>query len=108
MGRNAILNKIVMNKVTSDLIVLEELSKQISDLIYNNDFDQILELDTNRQLIIKNFENNQPINIAVKNKLLSLIKCNEVLLADVQSKMKNLTKSHIKFNKRLKFYSLNQ
>ena len=47
-----------IDNINSDLITLENLSIQISDLIHENNFKKILELDTLRQTIIQNIQLN--------------------------------------------------
>ena len=42
-----------MDSIHSSLITLENLSKQISNLIYHNSFEKIPELDLQRQSLIK-------------------------------------------------------
>ena len=42
-----------MDTLNSDLDLLENLSKKISDLIYNNEFTQISTLDAQRKLLIE-------------------------------------------------------
>ena len=43
----------MMDNLNSDLDLLENLSKKISDLIYNNEFTQISLLDAQRRLLIE-------------------------------------------------------
>ena len=42
-----------MNNLNSDLMLLENLSKKISDLIFDKNFSQVLEIDAQRKLLIK-------------------------------------------------------
>ena len=42
-----------MNSLNTDLILLENLSKKISDLIFNNQFSKITEIDRQRKVLIK-------------------------------------------------------
>ena len=42
-----------MDNLNSDLDLLENLSKKISDLIYNNKYSQISFLDAQRRILIK-------------------------------------------------------
>ena len=42
-----------MDNFNADLELLENLSKKISDLIYNNDFSQIFYIDKQRRALIK-------------------------------------------------------
>ena len=88
-----------MNNINADLMLLEELSKQISDLIYYNDFKKIIELDTHRQTIIKNINKNNTTDTLLKDKLTNLINNNDSMIAISESKLKNLSKEHNKFNK---------
>jgi hypothetical protein len=99
MGRNSIFREIIMNNINADLMLLEELSKQMSDLIYYNDFKKIIELDTHRQTIIKNINKNNTTDTLLKDKLTNLINNNDSMIAISESKLKNLSKEHNKFNK---------
>ena len=49
MGRNTVFREVKMGTLNSDLQLLEDLSKKISDLIYSNKFKQISELDEHRK-----------------------------------------------------------
>ena len=42
-----------MDSINSDLDLLENLSKKISDLLYNNEFSKISEIDIQRKALIK-------------------------------------------------------
>ena len=42
-----------MDNLNSDLDLLENLSKKISDLIYNNEFTQVSFIDAQRRALIK-------------------------------------------------------
>ena len=42
-----------MDSINSDLDLLERLSKKISDLLYNNKFSEISEIDIQRKALIK-------------------------------------------------------
>ena len=53
MGKNTINREIKMDTINSDLDLLENLSKKISDLIYDNKFNQISEIDAQRKALIK-------------------------------------------------------
>ena len=62
-----------MDSINSDLDLLENLSK-ISDLIYDNKFNQISEIDAQRKaLIIKIMENESKKN-KIKERIRKLIK----------------------------------
>ena len=48
-----------MDTLNSDLDLLENLSKKISDLIYNNEFSQISLLDAQRRLLIEKIKESE-------------------------------------------------
>ena len=95
-----------MNNIESDLTLLENLSKKISDLIYNNEFTQIYEIDKQRQAIIEKIKNSETSHSQIKFRISNLIINNNEMLANTKKKLKKLTKNREKFNKRLKAYSL--
>ena len=88
-----------------DLLQLELLSKKISDLIYSNDYEKIIELDIERKKIIKKIIKNEDSSIS-KNKVINMINNNTQLIEKVEDKMNALSSNHNKFSKRLQFYSL--
>jgi len=88
-----------------DLLQLELLSKKISDLIYSNDYEKIIELDIERKKIIKKIIKNEDSSIS-KNKVINMINKNTQLIEKVEDKMNALSSNHNKFSKRLQFYSL--
>ena len=105
MGRNAILKAIKMDNLNSDLDLLENLSKKISDLIYNNEFSQISFIDAQRRaLIIKIIESESKKN-AIKKRIGKLLENNIENIKATENKLQNLSKNHNKFSKRLKAYS---
>ena len=56
-----------MDNLNSDLDLLENLSKKISDLIYNNEFNQISFLDAQRRLLIEKIQSGAAdLNLSVK------------------------------------------
>ena len=59
MGRDTIFREIMMDNLHSDLDLLENLSKKISDLIYNNEFTQISFLDAQRRLLIEKIKESE-------------------------------------------------
>jgi hypothetical protein len=89
----------------NDLLQLEMLSKKISDLIYSNDYEKIIELDIERKKIIKKIIKNEDSSIS-KNKVINMINNNTQLIEKVEDKMNALSSNHNKFSKRLQFYSL--
>ena len=97
-----------MNSLNSDLILLENLSKKISDLIFDKSFSQVLEIDVQRKLLIKKIKENQTHKSIIKKRIGKLVENNNGLIEDVEKKIHKLSKNHNKFNKRLKAYSFNK
>ena len=94
------------SSLRNDLKQLEFLSKQISDLISNNNFDKILDLDLERKNIInkiKNFDSS-----SYRNKINKIININKLSINSAELKMRHLVSNHSKFSKRIKFYSLSK
>jgi hypothetical protein len=94
-----------MDNIISNFTILETLSKQISDLIYNNNYDKVYELDLMRQSIIKDIIKEKSHDHNIKNILKNLITQNESLIFYSESNLENLKKNQSKFNKRLKAYN---
>ena len=88
----------------NDLNQLEFLSKQISDLISKNNFEKILELDTERRKIINKIKDLD--SSFYKNKIGEIVKINNLSIKSTELKMRDLISNHSKFSKRFKFYSL--
>ena len=55
-----------MSNLNSDLDLLENLSKKISDLIYNNKYSQISFLDAQRRILIKKIMESEVKKIILK------------------------------------------
>ena len=87
-----------------DLNKLEELSIRISDLINQNKFENILELDLQRKKIIQSITTSANINH--KKKLRQIINLNDKSIDDIEDKIKKLNINHYNSEKRIKFYSL--
>lgn len=94
-----------MDSIHSSLITLENLSKQISNLIYHNSFEKIPELDLQRQSLIKSIYINKEDHLEIKEKLKKLMHDNDLMIINSDNKLKKLNLNHNKFNKRLKAYS---
>ena len=62
-----------MNNLESDLTLLENLSKKISDLIYDNQFAQISEIDKQRQAIIEKIKNSETSHLQIQSRISNLI-----------------------------------
>ena len=108
MGRNTVFREVKMGTLNSDLQLLEDLSKKISDLIYSNKFKQISELDEHRKKIIRKIIKSQAKNNEIKARISHLAKKNVEMIQTTEKKLQALKKNHYKFNKRLKAYSFNK
>ena len=96
-----------MDTLNSDLNLLENLSKKISDLIYNNEFTQISTLDAQRKLLIEKIKESEIKKNNIKNRIGKLLENNLENIKATEKKLQNLSRNHSKFNKRLKAYSMN-
>ena len=94
-----------MGNLNSDLDLLENLSKKISDLIYNNQFSQISFIDAQRRALIKKIIESESKKNAIKKRIGKLLENNIENIKATEIKLQNLSKNHNKFNKRLKAYS---
>lgn len=97
-----------MGSINNDLDLLENLSKQISDLLYNNEFSKVSEIDSQRVALIKKIKENETHKNIVKQRIVNLFENNTVLIEKTEKKLQKLSKNHNKFNKRLKAYSFNK
>tara|TARA_A100001015_G_scaffold313413_1_gene420594 strand:- start:607 stop:906 length:300 start_codon:yes stop_codon:yes gene_type:complete len=89
-----------------DLKKLEEISIRISNLINNNEYEKILELDTHRKRIIK--EISKLSDSTSKNQISKIINLNKIAIRDLETEIVQLNTNHNKFQKRIKFYSLSK
>ena len=87
-----------MNNLNSDLILLENLSKKISDLIFDKNFSQVLEIDAQRKLLIRKIKENQTHKSIIKKRIGKLVENNNGLVEDVEKKIRKLSKNHSKFD----------
>ena len=108
MGKNTIHRKIKMDSINSDLDLLENLSKKISDLIFNNKFSQIAEIDAQRNALIKKIKESESEKNKIRERIHKLIKNNISMIEESEKKLKTLAKNHNKFSKRLKAYSFSK
>ena len=97
-----------MDSINSDLDLLENLSKKISDLLYNNEFPQISEIDIQRKELIKKIQENQLKKNNIKVRISKLLENNNSMVRSTEKKIHKLSKDHNDFNKRLKAYSFNK
>ena len=87
----------------SNLQKLENLSIQISDLIYENKFTEIPALDKRRRFLIEKIS--QDINLD-KNKFFSnMIIQNEELISNSVKKIAKIKSKHLKFKNIFQAYS---
>ncbi len=97
-----------MDSINSDLDLLEKLSKKISDLLYNNEFSQISEIDIQRKTLIKKIKESQLKKNNIKARISELLDNNNSMVRSTEKKINKLSKNHNDFNKRLKAYSFNK
>ena len=83
-----------------ELIKLENLSEQISMSVNNNEFEKILELDKQRQIIIKTIKNYNSKKF--KNRLENIYKNNLKNIKNTESKLQKFTNNK---NKSLRIFS---
>ena len=86
-------------------ILCQSLSIKISDLIYNNEFNEISFLDNQRKLLIKKIKESEIKKNYIKKRIDKLVENNLENVRITERKLQSLYKSHNKFNKRLKAYS---
>ena len=97
-----------MDNINSDLDLLENLSKKISDLLYNNKFSEISDIDYQRKELIKKIKESQLQKKVIKARIGQLVANNIAMIDATEKKLQKLSKNHSKFNKRLKAYSFNK
>jgi len=90
-------------KDNSELNEIENLSKQISDLINLGNYSQIEKLDKTRLELIKNFKDKNNKNFQILVKKLSLK--NTENISQIESKLISLKDEKSKFIKRFKAYN---
>ena len=89
-----------------ELNKLEDLSIKISDLINQNKFENIIELDLKRKKIIESITTSPNSNH--KKKIHQIISLNNKSIEDIENKITKLNTNHYNSEKRIKFYSLNK
>ena len=97
-----------MDSINSDLDLLESLSKKISDLLYNNKFSEISDIDYQRKELIKKIKESQLQKKVIKARIGQLVENNIAMIDATEKKLQKLSENHNKFNKRLKAYSFNK
>ena len=97
-----------MDSINSDLDLLENLSKKISDLLYNNEFSKVSEIDIQRKALIKKIKDSQLKKNNIKARISKLLDNNNSMVRSTEKKLYKLSKDHNDFNKRLKAYSFNK
>ena len=89
-----------------ELKKLEDLSIKISNLINQNKFENILELDLQRKKIIESITTSPNLNL--KKKIHQIISLNNKSIEDIENKITKLNINHYKSEKRMKSYLLNK
>ena len=89
-----------------ELNKLEDLSIKISDLINQNKFENILELDLQRKKIIESITTSPNLNH--KKKIHQIISLNNKSIEDIENKITKLNINHYNSEKRIKTYLLNK
>ena len=97
-----------MDSLNSDLDLLENLSKKISDLLYNNEFAEVSDIDAQRKALIKKIKDSETQKKNIKERVSKLVQKNVAMIKATEAKLYKLSKDHNKFNKRLKAYSFNK
>ena len=97
-----------MDSINSDLDLLENLSKKISDLLYNNEFSKISEMDIQRKALIKKIKESQLKKNNIQLRIGQLLQNNNSMVRSTEKKLSKLSKNHNNFNKRLKAYSFSK
>ena len=97
-----------MDSLNSDLDLLENLSKKISDLLYNNEFAEVSDIDAQRKALIKKIKESEKQKKNIKERVSKLVQKNVAMIKATEAKLHKLSKDHNKFNKRLKAYSFNK
>lgn len=93
-----------MSDIKSDLLLLEDLSKQISDLIHSDSFEKVYELDQVRSSIIKKIQLNKSDKSNIKLQLKIIIDDNASMVLILENKLRRLNTNHNKFSKIFKAY----
>ena len=88
-----------MDTLNSDLEMLENLSKKISDLIHDNEFANISYLDSQRRLLIEKIKNSEIKRVNIKNRIGKIVENNLENIKATEKKLQKLSKNHNKFNK---------
>ena len=86
-----------MDSINSDLDLLENLSKKISDLLYNNEFSKISEIDIQRKALIKKIKESQLKKNNIKARISKLLENNNSMVRSTEKKIHN-TEDYDKHN----------
>ena len=97
-----------MDSLNSDLDLLENLSKKISDLIYNNKFAEVSYIDAQRIALIKKIKESETQKKNIKERVSKLVYNNYEMVKAAEKKLKHLSENHHKYNKRLQAYSFDR
>ena len=97
-----------IDNFNADLDLLENLSKKISDLIYNDDFEQIPVIDAQRRAIIKKIVNNNRHKVKIKKRIRDVYENNMENIRITEAKLKKLSENRNKYSNRLRAYYFNK
>ena len=89
-----------------ELNKLEDLSIKISNLINQNKFENILELDLQRKKIIESITTSPNLNH--NKKIYQIISLNNNSIVDIENKITKLNINYYNSEKRIKSYLLNK
>ncbi len=87
------------------LVDLEDISEKISNLIFENDFDEIIYLDKKRQIIIEDIKNYNSEEF--KKRLYKIYKNNLINIKETEEKIVNFSVQKNKSLKRFQAYFQN-
>ena len=96
------MNKNIQNSDQFSLKLIEELSKNISNLIHAGDYKKVSELDQLRLKLIKEF--NSKNNVEFQSLVSNIRKKNIENIQNIENKFKSLQLNRSKFIKRFKAY----
>ncbi len=96
----------MLNKnLEKQLVELEQLSQKISNLIFENNFDQVIFLDKKRQKIIENVKNYNSDEFKIR--LFEIYKNNLTNIQETERKIENFSIQKNKSLKRFQAYFQN-
>ena len=97
------MNKSLQNSDRSSMMIIEELSKKISNLINVGEYQKVSDLDKARLKLIKEF--NYKNNLKFRSLVLGISNKNLENIQNIENKFKDLQIERSKFIKRFKAYT---